>query len=99
MKELWSIFYFIFSAKQLSDLVQLHLENDKERCLISNLAKKAAIEGFIIQDNDGGGNCMFQALSRQLEIKLGFPISHGDLRNEIVEYLKNNRKLVRETAS
>ena len=42
---------------------------------------------------------MFQALSRQLEIKLGFPISHGDLRNEIVEYLKNNRKLVRETAS
>lgn len=76
----------------------MHLEKDKEKCSISNLAKKAATEGFVIQDNDGGGNCMFHALSRQLEIILGLQIFHGDLRNEIVEYLKNHRKLVRETA-
>ena len=76
----------------------MHLEKDKEKCSISNLAKKAATEGFVIQDNDGGGNCMFHALSRQLEIILRLQIFYGDLRNEIVEYLKNHRKLVRETA-
>ena len=42
---------------------------------------------------------MFHALSRQLEIKLGLKISHGDLRREIVEYLENHRELVRETIS
>ena len=98
IKELWCIFYFIFSAKQLSDLEKMHSEKDREKSLISNLKKNAAIKGFIIQGNCGEGNCMFHALSRQLEIKLGLKISHGDLRREIVEYLENHRELVRETA-
>ena len=81
------------------DLEQLHSKKDKEKCLISNLKKKASIKGLIIHGNSGEGNCMFHALSRQLEIKLGLKISHGDLRKEIVEYLENHRELVRETIS
>lgn len=77
----------------------MHLEKDREKYIFSNLEKNAGVKGFIVRGNCGGGNCMFHALSRQLEIKLGLKISHGGLRKEIVDYLENHRVLVRKTTS
>ena len=73
------------------------MRQDSDKCEISDLERNAAVKGFIIRNNPGGGNCMFYALSRQLEIKKGVKISCADLRKEIVEYLEQNRVLVSET--
>jgi len=40
------------------------------------------------------GNCMFYALSEQLNLVKGIKISHADLRKSIVQYLRKNPKLV-----
>ena len=54
----------------------------------------ASDRGFRISDNKGLGNCMFYALSEQLEIVKGIKIPHGELRQTLVQYLRNNPKLV-----
>ena len=51
-------------------------------------------KGFVISDNQGEGNCMFLALSEQLELVKGIKISHKELRLAMVQYLKENSKLV-----
>ena len=51
-------------------------------------------KGFRISNNPGSGNCMFQALSEQLETVNGIKIQHGQLRRSLVQYLKENPKLV-----
>ena len=57
--------------------------------------KKAAFEkGFIVSDNDGGGNCLFHALSEQLSIAKEDPIPHDVLRKTLVQYLKENQIMV-----
>jgi hypothetical protein len=48
----------------------------------------------VISDNEGSGNCMFYALSEQLLIVKGIKVSHGELRQSIVQYLRKNPKLV-----
>jgi len=48
----------------------------------------------VISDNEGSGNCMFYALSEQLKLVKGIKISHGELRQSIVQYLLNNPRLV-----
>ena len=60
------------------------------------LEKIASGKGFVISDNEGSGNCMFYALSEQLNLVKGIKISHGELRQSIVEYLLNNPRLVSE---
>jgi len=60
----------------------------------SELKKIASDKGFVISDNEGSGNCMFHALSEQLNLVKGIKISHGELRQSIVQYLRNNPKLV-----
>ena len=50
-------------------------------------------KGFTISENKGLGNCMFIALSEQLG-RAGIEISHEELRQSVVEYLKENPKLV-----
>lgn len=62
--------------------------------LLVELEKIASVKGFVISDNDGLGNCMFHALSDQLNLVKGIKISHGQLRQAIVHYLRNNPKLV-----
>ncbi|XP_022809187.1 uncharacterized protein LOC111346088 isoform X5 [Stylophora pistillata] len=50
-------------------------------------------KGFRISNNPGSGNCMFQALSEQLETVNGIKILHGQLRRSLVQYLEENPKL------
>ena len=58
------------------------------------LERIASGKGFAISDNEGSGNCMFYALSEQLNLVKGINIPHGELRQSIVQYLFNNPKLV-----
>jgi len=62
--------------------------------LSAELEKIASDKGFVISDNEGSGNCMFHALSEQLNLVKGIKISHGELRQSIVQYLRKNPKLV-----
>ena len=60
----------------------------------AELEKIVSDKGFVISDNEGSGNCMFHALSEQLKLVKGIKISHGELRQSIVQYLRKNPKLV-----
>ena len=62
--------------------------------LSTELEKIVSDKGFVISDNEGSGNCMFYALSEQLNLMKGIKISHGELRQSVVEYLRRNPKLV-----
>ena len=62
--------------------------------LLAELEKIASDKGFVISDNEGSGNCMFYALSEQLNMVKAIKISHGELRQSIVQYLRKNPKLV-----
>ena len=62
--------------------------------LLAELEKIASDKGFVISDNEGSGNCMFYALSEQLNFVKGMKIPHGELRQSIVQYLRKNPKLV-----
>ena len=62
--------------------------------LLAELEKIASDKGFVISDNEGSGNCLFHALSEQLNLVKGIKISHGELRQSIVQYLRKNPKLV-----
>ena len=62
--------------------------------LLAELEKIASDKGFVISDNEGSGNCMFYALSEQLNLVKGIKISHRELRQSIVQYLRKNPKLV-----
>ena len=62
--------------------------------LSENLKRKALENGLVISDNQGKGNCMFFALSEQLDHVKGIKLSHSLLRGTIVQYLKDNPALV-----
>ena len=51
-------------------------------------------KGYRISDNQGSGNCMFHALSEQLETIKRIKIQHGKIRKSLVRYLTENPKLV-----
>ena len=65
-----------------------------ETQLLEGLKKIASDKGFQILGNKGAGNCMFYALSEQLDLVKGIQISHEALRQHIVQYLKENPTLV-----
>ena len=50
--------------------------------------------GLIVSDNDGKGNCLFHALSEQLETVKKIKIRHYELRKTLVQYLKENPETV-----
>ena len=62
--------------------------------LTEELTTIVSDKGLRISDNQGSGNCMFHALSEQLEIVKGIKIQHGQLRQSLVQYLRENPKLV-----
>ena len=62
--------------------------------LPEEMKKIASDKGFRISDNEGCGNCMFYALSEQLDLVKGIQISQGTLRQHIVQFLKENPTLV-----
>ena len=66
----------------------------KKTVLSEDLQKIASDKGFSISDNLGSGNCMFHALSEQLQTVKGIQISETELRIKLVECLGNSPKLV-----
>ena len=80
-----------------SDLRQMRQEAWEETGkteLSENLKRMALENGLVISDNQGKGNCMFFALSEQLDHVKGIKLSHSQLRGTIVQYLKDNPTLV-----
>ncbi|CAH3157474.1 unnamed protein product [Pocillopora meandrina] len=74
--------------------MQFDARKAKSRTDLSlGLRNIASDRGFRISDNQGLGNCMFYALSEQLEIVKGIKIPHGELRQNLVQYLRGNPKL------
>lgn len=73
--------------------------NSEKTSLLSNLTKNAKGKGFNVSDNPGKGDCMFYALSEQLEITKGTKLSAAELRKELVQYLKEHPKLVSKYGS
>ena len=61
---------------------------------LADLEKIASEKGYRISHNLGSGNCMFYALSEQLEIVRGERIHHFGLRRSLVQYLREHPKLV-----
>ena len=61
---------------------------------LSDLKKIALEKGYRISDNPGSGNCMFYALSEQLEIVRRVKIHHLQLRHSLVQYLREHPKQV-----
>ena len=91
-------FYFLGSHDRIiQKLQQMQLDASKVKSrtdLLLGLRKIALDRGFRISDNEGLGNCMFYALSEQLEIVKGIKIPHGKLRQNLVQYLRSDPKLV-----
>ena len=69
----------------------IHGDNSEPSLDLKNVASE---RGFVISDNQGGGNCMFFAISEQLELIQGVKLSHKKLRKKVVRYLKENPILV-----
>ncbi|XP_066027533.1 uncharacterized protein [Pocillopora verrucosa] len=61
--------------------------------LRDKLQEAASDRGLIVSGNHGGGNCLFHALSEQLEIVLKIQIPHDKLRETLVQYLEKNPKI------
>ena len=81
----------------LDRIIQMQLDASKLKSRIDlSLALRniASDRGFRMSDNEGLGNCMFHALSEQLETVRGIKIPHGKLRQNLVQYLRNKPKLV-----
>ena len=82
----------IFLALQ-QILLEARIESSKTE--LSHALKTTALKkGFVISDNQGEGNCMFFALSEQLDLIKGIQMSHDELRRTIVQHLRENPRLV-----
>ena len=82
----------------LPSLQNLRCDADQVRnktILPSNLRTVAAKKGFLVSDNHASGNCLFYALSEQLKSVKGIQISHKELRNTLVQFLRENANQVR----
>ena len=90
--------FFITDKQKLVDLQKMPydaVEKITEAKLSEDFKKVAADRGLVITDNEGSGNCMFYALSHQLHHVKGISISHEELRQRLVGYLRDNPRMVR----
>ena len=69
-------------------------EVGKKTNLPSDLRAIAANKGFLVSENQASGNCLFHALSEQLQSVKGIQISHKELRKTLVQFLDENPNLV-----
>ena len=91
------VFELIAAIKAFDKLQKMHQDAGKlkeKACLLNDLKNNASNKGFEIINNDGGGNCMFHALCDQLKYKKQLEISHQELREELVKYLREHPKMV-----
>ena len=94
---IYTFFFLDLPGKLFMNLQQMQCDVNKVSSntdLLAELKKIASDKGFVISDNEGSGNCMFYALSEQLNSVKGIKISHGELRQSMVQYLRKNPKLV-----
>ena len=89
---------FFFSAWNVFPSLQ-NLQCDAEQVskknnLPSDLRTIAANKGFFVSDNQASGNCLFHALSEQLQSVKGIQIPHKELRKTLVQFLDENPNLV-----
>ena len=92
-----TLYFLGFHGQIIQQLQQMQLDASKVKSrtdLSLGLQNIASDRGFRISDNQGSGNCMFYALSEQLEVVKGIKIPHGELRQILVQYLRDNPKLV-----
>ena len=82
-------------AQTFRGLQRMQHDTTGKTDLSDELKNIALNKGFIVSDNQGLGNCMFYALSEQLDLVKGIRISHEKLRQTIVQFLKDNPTLVR----
>ncbi|XP_022800778.1 uncharacterized protein LOC111338545 [Stylophora pistillata] len=85
-----------FSEKTIQNLQQMQLSErgvNSSTNSTDELKKIVSEKSFRISDNEGSGNCMFHALSEQLETVKGIKIQHGQLRQSLVKYLRENPKV------
>ena len=81
----------------IHDLQRMQCDPDKFHKQTSpseDLQKIASDKGFSICDNPGSRNCMFHALSEQLQSVKGIQISETELRKKLVKCLGNSPELV-----
>ena len=98
MENLIIITWFFFSAWNVFPSLQ-NLQCDAEQVgkktnLPSDLRAIAANKGFLVSENQASGNCLFHALSEQLQSVKGIQISHKELRKTLVQFLDENPNLV-----
>ena len=74
-----------------SDADKVH----KKTNLSDDLMKITSDKGFMISENRASGNCMFYALSEQLKHVKGMEVPHQELRETLVQFLRENPNLVR----
>ena len=91
-------YVFFFSAWNVFPLLQ-NLQCDAEQVgkktnLPSDLRAIAANKGFLVSENQASGNCLFHALSEQLQSVKGIQIWHKELRKTLVQFLNENPNLV-----
>ena len=92
--------FFVFYFSAWNVFPSLHnLRCDAEKVskkanLPSDLRTIAANKGFLVSDNQASGNCLFYALSEQLQSVKGIQISHKELRKTLVQFLNENPNLV-----
>ena len=89
---------FFPAQNMLPSLQNLRCDADQvhnKTILPSNLRTVAAKKGFLVSDNQASGNCLFYALSEQLKSVKGIQISHKELRNTLVQFLRENANQVR----
>ena len=94
------LFFFLGGSEQVIHNLQ-KWQQDAGRCKISSntdrlsdLKKIASEKGYRISDNEGSGNCMFYALSEQLETVKRVKMYHFELRRSLVQYLREHPKNV-----
>ena len=98
LKMLRTTIFFFPAENILPSLQNLLCDADQVRnktILPSNLRTVAAKKGFLVSDNQASGNCLFYALSEQLKSVKGIQISHKELRNTLVQFLRENANQVR----
>ena len=91
------VVFFIFRWKVSPSSHNLRCDAEqvsKKTNLPSDLRKIAANKGFFVSVNQASGNCLFYALSEQLQSVKGIQISHKELRKTLVQFLDENPNLV-----
>ncbi|XP_035689680.1 uncharacterized protein LOC118424976 [Branchiostoma floridae] len=70
-------------------LTEVRVEDDSRPDTYNRLARHVAESGLTFRDEvPKDGNCMFHAVADQLFRTEGRQISHGDLRKQVVDYLR-----------